>query len=200
MLYLYDKAICEDLLYSFNPDNLDNPVVKVTNPESIVSLAGQIQNDNLSFPIVAVTRLPNYNIKQDLVNFRRLHKGVESVMDTKTNQIYHEKAIPIDLRYDINILTTNTVDMDELLRELLFKYTQMYFLKLRLPYESSRYSRFGVIIDQGSTIERKSSQSEYSESGTLYESVIHLICEGAVLLTYTPVQLKRMSVETELHM
>ena len=196
MVYLYDKAICKDLEQSFNPENVENPVVKVIDPEGSIGLAAQIQNDEIKFPIVSVTRDDNFSIDTDRWNFTRAHKGVASVIDNDTNELYYEKAVPIKLSYNLSLLTTNTADMDELFREILMKYTSMYFLKIKLPYECERYVRFGVVVEPDN-IEKSSGSFDYIEGGKLYETVIPLRCEGCVLVTYTPAKLKRSEVQIQ---
>ena len=104
---------------------------------------------------------------------------------------------PINLNYTLAILASNTADMDELCRELIFKYTSMYFLAIDTPYESKRRIRFGIRIDLSDTIDRISSQGEYMRNGQLYQTNIPLVCDGAVLLTYTPAHLKRINYEVE---
>lgn len=195
MLYLYDECITKDLIKSFNPESVENPVVKVIDPESVIGLAAQIQNDEISLPIVAVTRDSVTPIDTDRMNFTRAHIGVQSVLDPETNELYYEKAIPIELSYKLTVLTSNTADMDEIVRELLFKYISMYFLKFTLPYECKRQVRFGIIIDSNTDIERKSSSFEYLQTGELYQSIIPLKCEGCVLVSYTPAKLQRSQTD-----
>ena len=146
MIYLYDNALVEDLNKSFNPD-LNHPVVRVISPDQVLGVAAQLQDDNISFPIVALERLDSIEVDSELSNFTRMHKGVAAVFDKDSNNFYNEKAIPINLSYTLSVLTTNQADMDEILRELIFKYVSMYFLKIRIPYESKREISFGVIID-----------------------------------------------------
>lgn len=195
MLYLYDEAIVNDLKRSFNPNAVENPVVSVVSPDRIVDIAAQLQNDEISFPIVALTRNDDTSIDTNLTNFTRMHKGVATVIDPKTNNLYYEQSIPLKLEYALTVLATNTADMDELVRELIFKYTRMYFLTITLPYEGQRKVRFGVTVDSDSGIERSSGIVEYLESGQLYQSIIHLKCEGCVYVKYTPMHLKRTQHE-----
>lgn len=195
MIYLYDEAIVNDLKKSFNPNAVENPVVSVVSPERVVDIAAQLQNDEISFPLVALTRNEDISIDTNLTNFTRMHKGVAAVVDPKTNNLYYEQAIPLKLNYALTVLTTNTADMDELVRELVFKYTRMYFLTITLPYEGQRKVRFGITVDTDSDIERSSGVVEYLESGQLYQSIIHLHCEGCVYVKYTPVHLKRTAHE-----
>ena len=138
MIYLYDNAIVKDLEQSFNYGNTGKPVVKVVAPENIIGIAAQIKNDEITFPLVALNRDSNTTIDNNRYNFTRAKRGVPAVIDTDTNMLYSEKAIPIDLKYEMTILTTNTADMDEMIKELLFKYTSQYFMTIELPYEAKR--------------------------------------------------------------
>ena len=191
MLYLYDKAICEDLEQSFNRDNMDNPNVRVIDPGLAVDVLAQIQSDDIKYPAVIVTRQTDINVDNSRMNFTRLHRGIATVIEDKTNNIYYEQVLPIDLRYTLTVLTTNVPDRDELIRELLFKYSQMYFLTIHLPYESRRQLRFGIEIDSDTSIQYYSATLEYIQSGQLYQSIISLRCEGCILATYTPMHVKR---------
>lgn len=191
MIYLYDNAIVNDLNKSFNLDNVNAPVVKVISPDQILDIAAQIQNDEITFPVIALERNEPVSIDNTLINFTRKQKGVAATFDTETNNIYSERAIPIKLSYIMTILTTNQIDMDEILRELIFKYESAYFLSIETPYECKRTISFGVSIDIDSGLSKKSGNSEYTESGQLYQSSITLICDGCVLLHYTPKHLTR---------
>ncbi len=195
ILYLYDNAIVDDLVRSFNPYNIENPVVKVISPEQVMGIATQIQNDEIKLPIVALTRNEDTSIDTARMNFTRAHMGVQSILDTETNELYYEKAIPIKLSYDLTLLTTNTADKDELLKEILFKYTDMYFLTIQLPYYCKRKIRFGVTIDIESDIRHSSGSAQYIENGQLYQAIIPLKCEGCVMVSYTPAKLKRIKYE-----
>ncbi len=198
MLYLYDNALVEDLDKSFNK-NVSQPVVRVISPEQIIGVVAQIKEDEITFPVVALERSDSIEVNTDLINFTRLHKGVPAVFDTVTNNIWNEKAIPINLNYVLTVLTTNQADMDEILRELIFKFSAMYFLSIRIPYEGNRDISFGVVMDPSAGIQKKSGSSEYSESGQLYQSSISLRCEGCVLVHYTPVHLKRGVIELDVN-
>lgn len=198
MIYLYDAAIVDDLKKSFNPDNVPNPIVKVISPEEIVSVAAQLQSDEISLPIVALSR--NQDIKYDMsrYNFTQAKKGVPAEYDSKENIIYYEKAIPIDLAYDITVLTSNQADLDEIVKELLFKYSQQYFLIIRTPYEAKRPIRFGIQIIPESGVDYDKTSKDYWEKGTLYQAIIHTTCHGCVLLSYTPRKVTQLDVNTDI--
>ena len=196
MLYLYDKAICDDLSKSFNPDGGANSIVKVIDPEGAIQVVAQLQNDDVQFPAVMLTRSEDFEIDSERWNFTRAHKGVPVQLKNETNELYYEKAVPIKLNYSLTLLTTNTADRDELIRELIMKYTNMYFLKIKLPYECDRYIRFGIRADfQG--MQHSSGSFNYLQSGQLYQTIIPLNCEGCVMVTYTPVKLKRTTTVIE---
>ena len=195
MVYLYENAIVDDLKKSFNPNTTDDPVVKVFDTEGCMGLVAQMKEDNITYPIVLLRRNGNYEIDTKRTNFTRMKKGVPCVFDNDTNMIYNEKCIPITLSYKLSVIATNTYDVDELIRELLFKYSDMYYLTIKLPYESDRRLRFGVRYDAEQGIEKVSGSYEHLSSGVLYESEMILVCEGCVLLSYTPTHLKRTEYE-----
>lgn len=191
MLWVYDTAIVEDLKKSFNPRNVPNPAVTIVDPENAIGLAAQVQEDKIQFPVVALTRVSNIQIDSSLQNFTKLKKGVSTTFDNETNYFYNEKSMPVKLSYELSVFTTNTADMDEIVRELLFKYSSMYFLTITIPYESKRKIRFGVVADISDGIQVQSAASAYISEGKLYASSITLNCEGCVLIHYTPVKLRR---------
>lgn len=163
-----------------------NSTVKMIGDTGMAGVFAQLQDDKIRFPAIIVTRHEDTPLDAKRYNFTRLHKGVPAVYDPEKNNIYLEKAVPIELKYDLHVLTTNTADMDELTRELLFRYTSMYYLTITVPYESKRKIRFGIAINPDTNMRKVSGNTEYLESGKIYESIIELECQGAVLLNYTP--------------
>lgn len=184
MLYLYDNAICDDLNRSLGTDT-----VRVIDPEGAVDVIAQIKDDHIKFPIVVVTRDTEYSIDTSRMNFSLVHFGIPASIDQETNKIYNERVLPINLNYNLTVLATNTADMDELMKELIFKYIHQFFLTIKLPYESDRKIRFGISIEPGANVSQSSGSVQYLQSGTLYQSILPLKCEGCVLLSYVPHQL-----------
>ena len=186
MLWIYDEAIVSDLSSCINPSGGASSTVKIMGEEGIMGVLAQIQEDRIKFPAIFLHRNPETPIDPQRYNFSRLHKGVPAVYNAKENNVYLEKAVPIQLRYDLHILTTNTADMDELMRELIFRYSNMYYITAEVPYESKRKIRFGVAINPDTSINRHSGTADYLQSGRLYETIVELQCQGAVMLSYTP--------------
>lgn len=197
MLYLFDRVICEDLEHSFT-DNMGTKSVRVVDPDAAIDVISQINNDEFNFPAVVVTRASDYSIDTSRMNFTRLHRGVPVVIDTETNNVYNEQVLPVTLNYNVTVLTSNSTDADELTRELLFKYSTMYFLTISLPYESDRKVRFGVTLDDSQPVEQSSRLLEYLQSGKAYQNIFHLRTEGCVLLTYTPHKMTRYDNDVKL--
>ena len=196
MLYLYDNAIVDDLRSSFNSENT---VVSVISPDLVHTVAAQLLDDKIKLPIVSVYRDPDTSIDESRMNFTRGHFGVSACFDPSTNLIYDEKVLPINLTYHLTILCANSIDQDEIIRELIFKYYNEYFLTIKLPYECDRKIRFGVRLDL-SNIERKSGVFESLSEGQLYQSVIPMICEGCVLVSYTPRKLPRFEMSRDIEL
>lgn len=199
MLYLYDRAIAQDLSKSFNPEGSANPIVKVYDPEGSIDLVAHMENDEVTYPLVSITRSDAINVDRERYNFTRAKRGVIAGFDNEKNNYYLEKALPITLEYDICIVTTNTADMDELVKELLFKYSDQYFLKITLPYEVKRDIRFAIEIDKNSTIERTSRSFDYISAGQLHQAIIKLNVIGAVLVSYTTQHMNRIDPSITSH-
>lgn len=197
MLWCYDEALCKDLDEAFDRSHVKSPCVKVIeDPEKGIDLAAQYQNDEINFPLVALTRHPDTGIDSSRYNFTMAQKGVAAVIDKETNNIYKEKVIPVDLQYDVTVLTTNIIDRDELVKELIFRYTNRYFIAFNLPYEDKRKIRFGVNVNQEG-ISSKSGSADYIEGGKLYQTIVPITCIGAVMMSYVPYHLHRYKTEVE---
>ena len=191
MLYLYDQALADDLSRCISPDGGMNPNIKVIGADGIVPIIAQMQEDKIQFPLICLFR-NDAPIDTRRTNFTAMKCGVATVVDPDTHMIYSEKVVPVNLSYDLTILATNTVDMDEIVKELIFHYNQVYFVTIRnLPYESKRSLRFGVRVNEDS-IKRTSGAVENMQAGTLYQTQLTLECDGAVLLSYTPRHLMRI--------
>jgi hypothetical protein len=86
-------------------------------------------------------------------------------------------------------------DMDEIVREILFKYSTMYFIDVVLPYEVPRKANFGIQIVPGTEVVYSSTTGQYNKTGKLYQAEIPLVCDGTVLVSYTEQKLKRAVTE-----
>ena len=198
MLWVYDNSIVEDLKNSFDKDEYGNCVVSVVPPEDILSIAAQVQDDKIHYPLIALSRGENIPIDNDRMNFTRLHKGVATVFDKETNNIYYEKVMPIKLQYTLVCMGTNTADVDEMIRELMFKYASQYFITVQIPYESKRKIRCGLRVDPSEDIQWYSTTSNYLQEGKLHSAGITLHVDGAVMVHYTPEHLRRLGTEIEI--
>lgn len=199
MLWAYDNAITQDLSNCIDPQGKANNTVKMMGDDGMMGVFAQLQQDKITFPAIFLNRHSETPIDRTRYNFTRMHRGVPCVYDPEKNNIYMEKAIPIELKYDLHVLTTNTADMDEFVREILFRYSEMYYVTMEVPYESKRKIRFGIGINPNTPIQRKSGSTEYIQSGTLYESIIELDCQGAMLLHYTPRHMHGFIIDDAVH-
>ena len=195
MLYIFDQAVIDDLKKSLTAEMNQNVVL--TDAENYPGILAQIQNDTITYPLILLHRDDDTPIIKEQMNFTRYQFGVPCVFDNDRNNIYYERALPVDVQYTLRILSTNVADTDELSRELFYKYISMYFLTVQLPYESDRKIRFGISVDVDYGIKKESGSFDYIKSGALYQSTIHLKTQGCVSLTYTPRHLTRQVLDTK---
>lgn len=196
MLYLYDNAIVEDLQSVLDASKM-NANVRIMEADGIIGLMAQLEEDRITFPLICLARDSDLAFDSSLSNFTRTHVGNATVLDPETNMLYLEKSIPVELKYGLHILTTNTVDMDELVREITFRYMSKYFLTINKPYEGQTKLRFGIAIPPDTVIRRESGSGDYIKEGKLYESIIPLVCQGCVMLEYTPKHMVRLTTEVK---
>ena len=194
MLYLYDRALVDDLKSSLTEETNQNVVM--TDAENYPGIIAQIQEDTITYPLILLHRDDDTPIKTELMNFTRYQFGVPAAFDKKTNTVYYERALPVDVNYTMRIISTNVADADELARELFYKYISMYYLTIRLPYESDRKLRFGLEVDKDYGIKKESGSFDYLASGTLYQSTLRLNTQGCVMITNAPRHLKRSVIDT----
>lgn len=194
MLYLYDRALIDDLKNSLTEEM--NQSVFLTDAENYQGILAQIKEDTITYPLILLHREDDMPIVKGLMNFTRYQFGVPCAFDNKTNNVYYERALPVELNYTLRILTTNVADRDELARELFYKYISMYYLTIRLPYESDRKLRFGISIDSDYGIKNESASFDYLASGKLYQATMMFKTEGCVSLTYTPRHVQRNIIDT----
>lgn len=197
MLYLYDEAIHNNLNFILS-DASGASSVGIFSGDSVESVAAMISNDEISFPIICIVRDPGSgSLDSSRTNFSWMHRGVATVIDRETNELYYERRIPVKLSYTLCVYAANQADIDEIIRELIFHYINMYFLYIKLPYEDSKDIAFGVRIPNDMELDSKSGSSQYYESGIVYETDIKLEIDGAFLVNYTPVKLKRIDIYTD---
>ncbi len=192
MLWIYDEAIIEDLKSCINPTGGLNNTVKMMGDKGAMGVLAQAQEDKIKFPAIFLERSGDTPLDRNRYHFSRTYKGVPTTFDPETNTLYIEKMVPIELKYYLHVLATNTTDVDEITREIIFRYNSLYYLTTEVPYESKRKIRFGIVINQDNSIRRESGTSNYLESGVLYESIMEINCQGAVMLSYTPKHLDRI--------
>ena len=132
MLYLYDRAVRDDLKASLT--DAANKNVFLTDADNYPGIVAQVQEDTISYPLILLHRNDDTPIITDLVNFTRYKFGVPCVFDNDKNNIYYERALPVDVGYTLRIISHNVADTDELARELFYKYISMYYLTIQLPY------------------------------------------------------------------
>lgn len=195
MLYLYDQALADDLKKSLT--EAANQNVFFTNQENFQGILAQIQDDTINYPLILLHREDDTPILKDQMNFTRYQFGVPCTFDNKTNTVYYERALPISIQYTVTILSNTVADRDEIARELFYKYISMYFLTIRVPYESDRKIRFGIQTDVDYGIKSESGSFDYISTGALYQSNIQLSTEGCVMLTYTGRHLQRSVLDTK---
>lgn len=162
MIYLYEEAIIEDLRYQ-----LGDSRVSIIPPDTVFDTIADISgSDKIVLPLISLKRLgfslnePNHNNPESLDGYKYSELGD----DGKINY-YQVQRIPISCRWQIDIISRTRLDNDNLVRELIFYYTNNPTLRVKIPYGLDKEHKFSINIsqdfDDNSDIESHVNRGEY---------------------------------------
>ena len=176
MMTLYDKSIVNALMRRFNQDASQGVVVNIISPEYIEGLDSQIREGKCRFPVVALVRkdMP-YSIDTGRTIYTTIPKGkVYTQADVKNYYTEPEGFVPIKQPYSLTVLTTDTAQMEAIVKAIQELLSNMKFLSIDHPTRANEKIRFGVVVDSTREIQK-------SSSGQMHQTIIPLSCEGGVI-------------------
>ena len=184
-VYAYDQAIVDDFKIRFNYTKdgklKTNNNVYITNSENVFNIIGDIENDNIQFPIISITRLgwSLVNFSNDFQNNSGLLYGYMDDEKTNRKKQVRLQAIPINIDYQIDIWTQNRIDNDILARELVWYYYQNPQMQVKIPHGLNVNHVFNVFFELDVT--DNSDISEHNSRGRYYRQTFGLTVDDAYL-------------------
>lgn len=184
-VYAYDLAIIKDLRARFNytkdGKKKTNNIIQITNSENVFNIIGDIENDNIQFPIISLIRTgwqftgaePEFlNNSGGLVGYLEGEKG-ERVKQVRL------QAFPIQINYQLDIWTQNRYDNDVIAREFCWFYKQNPQLRVFIPHGLNITEPFNLFIEN--EIVDNSDIAEHNSRGRYYRQTIGLYVDDAYL-------------------
>lgn len=91
-------------------------------------------------------------------------------------------AIPMDLRYQLDIFTRHRRENDDMLREFIFKIVNNPTLELEIPFQSEKSHVFNMRLENN--VEDNSDIPEHLINGEYFRSTLVIYIDDAYLFDY----------------
>lgn len=184
-VYAYDMAIVDDFRVRFNYKKDGTPKtnnrVQITNQENVFNIIGDIENDNIQFPIISITRT-GWSIKdfsQEAQNNAGVLMGyMDEDEDGRVKQV-RLQAIPIQINYQVDIWTQSRIDNDIIARELIWFYWQRPQMLVKIPHGLDTTHVFNVAFELDIT--DNSDIAEHNSRGRYYRQTLGMYVDDGYL-------------------
>lgn len=184
-VYAYDLSIIEDLRARFNYDKngkkKTNNLIQITNAENVFNIIGDIENDNIQFPIISLIRT-GWQFTGSEPEFLNNSGGLVGYMEDKPGDRVRQvrlQAFPIQINYQLDIWTQNRYDNDVIAREFCWFYKQNPQLRVFIPHGLNITEPFNLFIEN--EIVDNSDIAEHNSRGRYYRQTIGLYVDDAYL-------------------
>ena len=179
-VYIYDKAITEKL-----KDILGDPRISIVPFENAFRKSG-VDGDDVTLPFVSISR-QGWSLTQQTKNITAYMVGKPKI---KNNIHYTNAYLPIQIQYNLDIVTRNREENDELCRELILYIHRHPELIAEVTYLGIT-QRFGFHWFLGNDVVDNSEISEFENRGQYYRNTLSMVVDEAQLLyveKYIPVK------------
>ena len=179
-IYIYDKAIIEKF-----KEILGDPRISIVPFESAFRKSG-VDGDDVTLPFVSISR-QGWSLTQQTKNITAYTVGKPK---TKNDIYYTNAYLPIEIHYNIDIVTRNREENDELCRELILYIHRHPELIAEVTYLGIT-QRFGFHWFLGNDVVDNSEISEFENRGQYYRSTLSMVVDEAQLIyveKYVPVK------------
>lgn len=190
MIYLYEEAIIEDLRYQ-----LGDSRVSLLPPDILFRTIADISGeDQVRLPLVSLSRL-GYSFNEIPHNSPESLIGSTHTIPQKDGTIKYVQVqrLPITCRWQMDVISRSRKDNDNLVRELLFYYTNNPSLRVKIPYGFNQEHKFSIHInpdiDDNSDIESHVNRGEY------FRTTIGITCYDANIWKVVESGLKKLVIE-----
>lgn len=183
---LYDKALVDKIKRWVKDDSLT-----ITSPEEtrrLFQYKADISEDRpISLPLIAIRRSREVEIGRATKNpmtYDGLTVEAQRTLDTNKSNILN--AIPISIRYQIDIYTRYFEENDAYVRNFVFNLINFPKLVVEIPYNNS-HKEHVAYIKLSSTIQDNSDIPERLVAGQFTRQTLTLEVDDAYIWDYRPV-------------
>lgn len=170
--YLYDEVLVNKLR-----EITGDSRIHIIDPNQAVSFLAQFDNDKVDLPAVVVSRgsIRLLDYRNQVVAL----KGQSVRRNSDDNLYVKAQLIPMRIDWNIDIFTVDRYTCDEIVRELVFYFTQQPRFEVRIPYQLDIVQNFDVlispdIVDNSDLIEFPNIGERFRETLSIYTENAHM--------------------------
>ena len=175
-VYLYDEALLSKIR-----DWTDDTKVRIYGPDDshqlFQVLADEQDDRRLELPMIVLTRPGGYtvtNTNRKPLSYNGLTLSQESLFASKLN------AIPIAIKYQLDVYTRYMKEADTYTRELVFNIVNHNKVEVNIPYEDVNYKHISSVWMSNEIVDN-TSVPEIIVRGQFYRMTINLEIDDAYL-------------------
>lgn len=140
---LYDASLTEKI-QNWLPEKTPLKVLSPKDSSRLFKIKSDMQNDKeIKLPLIALSRDTDFELlsphKQPLTFDGKM-------TDATTHYSYQLNAVPISLRYQLDIYTRYEEEGDEFMREFIFQFINNPQLKIEIPYNQVHYEHISNVM------------------------------------------------------
>lgn len=162
----YDKAITDEFRRLFSDAR-----ITILPVEDAIRFVSQLSRDDVVFPLISTTRL-GITILTSEINQAQKTKG-HLVRRNEDNTTTFAQSIPIRIEYQMDILTLDRNECDQITREIIFWFVQHPTLTAHFEYGLDIDQNFNLflnedVVDNSDTIEHVNKGVKFRNTLTFY--------------------------------
>lgn len=142
-LKLYDDALVEKI-----KNWTQNTIVNVLGPDdvrrTIEVIADETNDSPIKLPLIAITRNGGYVI-EDFAIGKKAMSFDGLTLNANHRQASQLNSIPINISYELNVITRYYEQADEYMRNLIFNLINFPKLTINIPYNNENYKHVANI-------------------------------------------------------
>lgn len=142
-LKLYDDALVEKI-----KNWTQNTIVNVLGPDdvrrTIEVIADETNDSPIKLPLIAITRNGGYVI-EDFAIGKKAMSFDGLTLNANHQQASQLNSIPINISYELNVITRYYEQADEYMRNLIFNLINFPKLTINIPYNNENYKHVANI-------------------------------------------------------
>lgn len=171
-VYLYDEVLVNQLR-----EVTGDSRIHIIDPSQAVSFLAQFDNDKVDLPAIVVSR--NSVRLLDYRNQVVALKGQSVRRNSDDNLYVKAQLIPMRIDWNIDVFTVDRYTCDEIIRELVFYFTQQPRFEVHVPYQLDIDQNFDIImspdiVDNSDLIEFPNTGERFRETISVYTENAHM--------------------------